>query len=89
LSRGERFSRINTFNELWRTGASACTTFATNETIDFGNSTLEAGKYSIYTIPSKNEWTIIVNKDTTLHGTTGYDERCFRFTVPVEKRLIL
>jgi hypothetical protein len=24
-------------------GASACTTFATNETIDFGNSTLEAG----------------------------------------------
>jgi hypothetical protein len=51
------------------------TTFATNETIDFGNSTLEAGKYSIYTIPSKNEWTIIVNKDTTLHGTTGYDEK--------------
>jgi hypothetical protein len=43
-------------------GASACTTFATNETIDFGNSTLEAGKYSIYTIPSKNEWTIIVIK---------------------------
>jgi hypothetical protein len=26
------------------------------------------------------------NKDTTLHGTTDYDEkeRCFRFTVPVE-----
>jgi membrane protein DedA with SNARE-associated domain len=27
-----------------------------------GNSTLEAGKYSLYTIPSKNEWTIIVIK---------------------------
>jgi hypothetical protein len=67
-----------------------CIFTATNETIDFGNSTLEAGKYSIYTIPSKNEWTIIVNKDTTLHGTTGYDEKKdFSFTVPVEKRLIL
>jgi hypothetical protein len=88
LARGRKiFGELIPFNELWRTGASACTTFATNETIDFGNATLEAGKYSIYTIPSKDEWTIIVNKDTTLHGTTGYDEKkdVFRFTVPVEK----
>ncbi|UQD55147.1 DUF2911 domain-containing protein [Flavobacterium sp. K5-23] len=88
LTRGRKvFGELVPFDEMWRTGASGCTTFATNETIDFGNTILESGKYSIYTIPSKKEWTIIVNTDTTLHGTTGYDEKkdVFRFTVPVEK----
>jgi hypothetical protein len=61
-------------------GASACTTFATNETIDFGNSTLEAGN-----IFSKKR---MDNYQTKILRCMG-KERCFRFTVPVEKRLIL
>ena len=74
------------FEKLWRTGASDCTSITTNEDIVFGNTTLKMGSYSIFTIPSKKEWTIIVNTDTTLHGETGYDAKkdVFRFTVPVE-----
>lgn len=87
LTRGRKiFGELVPFKKLWRTGASDCTSITTNEDIVFGNTTLKMGSYSIFTIPSKKEWTIIVNTDTTLHGETGYDAKkdVFRFTVPVE-----
>ena len=87
LARGRKiFGELVPFEKLWRTGASDCTSITTNEDIVFGNTTLKTGSYSIFTIPSKKEWTIIVNTDTTLHGETGYDAKkdVFRFTVPVE-----
>ena len=87
LARGRKiFGELVPFEKLWRTGASDCTSITTNEDIVFGNTTLKTGSYSIFSIPSKKEWTIIVNTDTTLHGETGYDAKkdVFRFTVPVE-----
>ena len=87
LARGRKiFGELVPFEKLWRTGASDCTTITTNEDIVFGNTTLKMGSYSIFTIPSKKEWTIIINTDTTLHGETGYDDKkdVFRLTVPVE-----
>ena len=87
LARGRKiFGEVVPFEKLWRTGASDCTSITTNEDIVFGNTTLKMGSYSIFSIPSKKEWTIIVNTDTTLHGDSGYDAKkdVFRFTVPVE-----
>ena len=87
LVRGRKiFGELVPFEKLWRTGASDCTTITTNEDIVFGNTPLKMGSYSIFTIPSKKEWTIIVNTDTTLHGETGYDPKkdVFRLTVPIE-----
>ncbi|WP_026704790.1 DUF2911 domain-containing protein [Flavobacterium soli] len=88
LVRGRKiFGELVPFDKLWRTGASDCTVITTSEDIAFGNNVLKAGIYSIFTIPSGNEWTIIINTDTTLHGETGYDEKkdVMRFKVPVEK----
>jgi hypothetical protein len=87
LARGRKiFGELVPFEKLWRTGASDCTKITTNEDIVFGNTTLKMGSYSIFTIPSKKEWTIIINTDTTLHGETGYDAKkdVFRLTFPVE-----
>lgn len=88
LVRGRKiFGELVPFDKLWRTGASDCTVITTSEDIAFGNNVLKAGSYSIFTIPSGNEWTIIINTDITLHGETGYDEKkdVMRFKVPVEK----
>jgi hypothetical protein len=88
LVRGRKiFGDLVPFDKLWRTGASDCTVITTSEDIAFGNSILKAGSYSIFSIPSMNEWTIIVNTDTTLHGESGYDEKkdVMRFKVPTEK----
>ena len=88
LVRGRKiFGELVPFDKLWRTGASDCTVITTSEDISFGNNVLKAGSYSIFSIPAINEWTIIVNSDTTLHGETGYDEKkdIMRFKVPLEK----
>lgn len=88
LVRGRKiFGELVPFDKLWRNGASDCTVITTSEDISFGNNVLKAGSYSIFSIPSINEWTIIVNSDTTLHGETGYDEKkdIMRFKVPLEK----
>ena len=88
LVRGRKiFGELVPFDKLWRTGASDCTVITTSEDISFGNSILKAGSYSIFSIPSVNNWTIIVNSDTTLHGETGYDEKkdIMRFKVPSER----
>ena len=88
LVRGRKiFGELVPFDKLWRTGASDCTVITTSEDISFVNNVLKAASYSIFSIPSINEWTIIVNSDTTLHGETGYDEKkdIMRFKVPLEK----
>lgn len=88
LVRGRKvFGELVPFDKLWRTGASDCTVISTSEDIYFGNNLLKAGSYSIFTIPSSTEWTIIVNTDTTLHGETGYDQKkdVMRIKIPIEK----
>lgn len=88
LARGRKiFGDLVPMDSLWRTGASNATSIYSNEEIVFGDKNLPAGKYALFTIPSKTNWTIIINTDTTLHGSSGYDAKMdvFRFTVPVEK----
>ena len=81
------FGELVPFDQIWRTGASNATQFSVSEDITFGENKLKAGDYSLFSIPSKNEWTIIINTDTKLHGDSGYDEKkdIFRFKVPSEK----
>ena len=35
---------------------------------------LAAGKYSLFTIPNENEWTIIINKDAKQWGAFKYKQ---------------
>ena len=81
------FGELVPFDQIWRTGASDATQFSVNKDITFGGNKLVAGDYSLFSIPSKNEWTIIVNTDTKLHGDSEYDEKkdIFRFKIASEK----
>lgn len=74
LARGRKiFGDLIPFDTLWRTGASDCTTIRFTEEVIFGDKKIMPGKYALFTIPAKEEWTIILNADTTLHGAFGYD----------------
>lgn len=89
LARGRKiFGGLVPFDSLWRTGASHCTLMElVGEDVIIGDKALQAGKYSLFTIPGERDWTIIINADTTLHGTTGYDikkDLC-RFKIQPEK----
>jgi hypothetical protein len=72
---------------VWRTGANA----ATSLTIDGGPMTIgdvriPAGKYTLWTLPSKTGWKLIINKQTGQWGTV-YDEKqdLARIDVKTEK----
>jgi tetratricopeptide (TPR) repeat protein len=81
------FGDLVPWNKVWRTGAGSCTKISFDKAVKFGGQKIEAGKYSLFTIPKPTEWIVILNKDTTLYGSYDYDYKkdMARFvTIPVE-----
>lgn len=64
------FGKLVPYNEVWRTGANEATTFSTNSTLVIKGKILPAGEYTLWTIPGKERWQIIWNKET---GQWGVD----------------
>ena len=64
----EIFGSLVPFNKMWRTGANKNTIITTSDILIFGNDTLKAGSYSIFTIPKKDAWTILFYGDTENWG---------------------
>jgi hypothetical protein len=52
------------FGQVWRAGANEASTFVTNEDVIVGGKTVPAGSYTIFTIPTADKWTLIINKKT-------------------------
>ena len=68
------FGNLVKTNELWRTGANKASAITFSTEVTFGGNLVPAGKYSIYTKPGANEWVVMLNKETELWGTDGFDE---------------
>jgi hypothetical protein len=52
---------LEPYGKVWRTGANEATTFTTNKDLTIGGKNLPAGKYTLWTIPNKEKWTVIFN----------------------------
>jgi hypothetical protein len=50
------------YDKPWRTGANDATTLTTGVDLVLGGATLPAGKYVLYTIPSRGDWKLIIQK---------------------------
>jgi Protein of unknown function (DUF2911) len=62
------------YGQVWRTGANDATTVEFDKPVTIEGKALAAGKYSLFTIPSENEWTIIFNKDAKQWGAYSYKQ---------------
>jgi hypothetical protein len=51
------------YGKVWRTGANEATIFETNKDISFDGKVLKTGKYSLWSIPEEDTWTIIFNSE--------------------------
>ncbi len=58
------FGGLVPFGEVWRAGANEATTFVTTTDLMVGGSHVPAGNYTIFTIPNKDKWTLIISKKT-------------------------
>ena len=63
------FGALVPYDKEWRTGANEATAFVTDTNPKVGDLSVPAGSYTLYTIPGKDEWTIIINKQTGQWGT--------------------
>ena len=60
---------VATFGQVWRVGANEATTFVTTGTVTVGGTAVPAGSYTIFAIPEKDKWTLIISKKTGEWGT--------------------
>lgn len=59
------FGDLVPYGEVWRTGANEATAFASDENlITVKGVSIPAGKYTIFTVPNPEDWTLIINKHT-------------------------
>ena len=56
------FGAMIPYGEVWRTGANAATRITFSTDVKLQGTALVAGAYELFTIPGKDEWTIIVQK---------------------------
>ena len=77
------FGGLLAYDQVWQAGAHMATWVETNKDIQIKGKTLPAGKYGFFTIPSKDEWTVIFNSNWEQHGKDEYDEKddAIRFKV--------
>lgn len=62
------------YGQVWRTGANNATVFNVDRDIRIEGQHLPKGKYALFTIPNKDEWTIIFNKKHDQWGAFNYNK---------------
>ncbi|WGQ08796.1 DUF2911 domain-containing protein [Pedobacter gandavensis] len=68
------FGGMEPFDKVWRTGANSATSITFSDPVKIGGQELAAGTYGLFTIPGKDEWTVIFNKDSKQWGAYEYKE---------------
>jgi hypothetical protein len=63
------FGGLVPYGEVWRAGANEATTFVTTSDLMIAGSHVPAGSYTIFAIPNKDKWTLVISKKTGEWGT--------------------
>lgn len=63
------------YDKVWRTGANEATDITFSTDVKVNGQALAAGTYSLHTIPTKSDWTVIFNKKADQWGSYSYDQK--------------
>lgn len=63
------------YGEVWRTGANNATIIEFSNDVTVNGQALKKGKYSLHTLPTAANWTIIFNKVADQWGSFTYDAK--------------
>ncbi|KQM65323.1 hypothetical protein ASE74_10695 [Pedobacter sp. Leaf216] len=80
------FGVLEQYGNVWRFGANESTEVRFYKKVTIGGKKIKAGNYSLFAIPNKDTWTIIVNSETDKWGAFTYDQSkdIVRVNVPVK-----
>ncbi|MCM2314087.1 MAG: DUF2911 domain-containing protein [Thermoanaerobaculia bacterium] len=62
------------YDKVWRTGANEATIVTFSQDVKVNGSELKAGSYSLHTIPTTGDWTVIFNSAADPKAFYSYDE---------------
>lgn len=81
----EIYGKLVPYGEVWRTGANEATEIKFYQDVELAGKKVQAGSYSLFTIPGEKEWIIILNKDMDYWGAYSYKAAndVLRITAPV------
>jgi len=81
------FGGLVPYGKIWRTGANEATEITLTHDLLVKDDTLKAGTYSVFTIPTKDKWTIIFNNELGQWGAYNYLDESdeLRVDVPSER----
>ena len=80
------FGGVVPWGEVWRTGANAATQFKSDKALAFGSTVVPAGFYTLWSVPTENGWTLIINSETGQWGTEhNPDKDLYRIPLSVAK----
>ncbi|MBC8054141.1 MAG: DUF2911 domain-containing protein [Sphingobacteriaceae bacterium] len=68
------FGGLVPYDAVWRTGANNATVIVFTDEVKIEGNTIPAGEYGLFTIPGKNEWTVIISKGSKQWGAYAYKE---------------
>lgn len=66
------FGDVLPYGQVWRTGANAPTKIKLGEDMELAGQKVKAGEYSLYTIPGKDMWEVILNTGVAPFGPNGF-----------------
>jgi len=66
------FGDLVPFDKVWRTGANNATTLTFSDEVIIGGTKVPAGKYGLLSIPGKDNWTLIITKQTDVTSPAAY-----------------
>src|SRR5712692_10223926 len=81
------FGGLVPYGEVWRAGANEATTFVTDADLMVGGTHVPAGSYTLFVIPDKAKWTLIISKKTGEWGILypGADQDLVRVDMKASK----
>jgi hypothetical protein len=81
------FGDLVEYGKVWRLGANEATEIEFYRNAKIAGKKIPKGRYTLYAIPTTDNWTFVLNKDLDTWGAFKYDPQkdVLRTTVPIEK----
>jgi hypothetical protein len=83
--KGRTISELVPSGKVWRTGANEAAEITFYKDMKLGDSKIKAGTYTVHSIPEKDSFTVIINKDLNIWGSYYYkpENDVARLSVPI------
>jgi hypothetical protein len=69
------FGGLVPYDQRWRTGANSATKVSFSTPVKLNGTEVPAGTYELFTIPGRDQWTIIIHKNMSQWGDYQYDQK--------------